>query len=282
MSIIDLKPKWSAESSTRGGNSDSALLSWTALIDNPATDSVESILEEITSLLPDYYEWKPRTSLRARRVSPIMMEVDANYAGPSGGEGGGETGEKMRIKSLPSVSFSTTEEPIDMDADGLPIRTANGEGFDPPITTEFNDLVLTFENDVSTVDYLKQWDYKGAVNSDEFYGFPVGVARIIDITADPTSTGLAIYYKQKTVVQFRKPFGNDDNESAWYHRRISEGFYEKSGTKVVRAVDEFGQPTTKPVLIDKLTGVRINNLNNAQWVLTKRFRYLPFADFNIY
>lgn len=286
MGLIDLKPKWSRESSIRGENESSAILAWTALVDNPATDSVESILQEILGEIPSEHpddSNKRQSSVRAARISPIMLDVEANYVGPTTGEGEDPgTGERQRIKSLPSISFSTTEEPIDVDADGVAIRTVNGEGYDPPITMEFTDLVLTFENDVSTVDYLQQWNYKGATNSDEFFGFPAGVARIIDITADPTATGPDIYYKQTTVVQFRKPIADGAEFIAWYRRQISEGFYEKVGGKIVRAVDEFGQPTTRPVLLDKDTGERINDPANAEWVYIKRYRSLPFAAFNIY
>ena len=76
-------------------------------------------------------------------------------------------------------------------------------------------------------------------------------------------------------IRFRYPF-NTTPEKAWYARVRHEGFYEKlSDGRIVRAIDDNGEPTTKPVLL-KEDGTRETVSENAYWLEFKRYQPLPY------
>lgn len=283
MAIVDMKPKWSGQDATAEKTTAGATLGWTVTVDDPANDDAEFVKSNIAITIThpsdeDMY----LHSARVRRLSPIFFDVEAKYVKNLVQSQEEDPTERPVVVTMPpSVSFSTTEEPVDVDADGEPLRTVNGEGYDPPCLQEFNDLVLTFEKNVSTVDYTEYRTLKGAVSADEFYGFPGGQPRCIDITAKPAQEGEYLFYKQTAVIMFREPLADTPDAKAWYRRLLHEGFYEKVDGKIVRALDENGDETTKPVLLDTTTGARITDPTMAQWKYHRKFREVDFNDYNL-
>jgi hypothetical protein len=282
MAIVDMILKWSGDEA-EAAQSGTAQLIWSITVSDPASDTAESV--KSTATVPTEHPDDPLmflTSFRVRRLSPIYFELEARYTKDVTGSAGLPPTERpVKVTMPPSVSFITTEEPVDVDADGNPLRNVNGEGYDPPCTQEFNDLILTFEKNVASVDYLAYRAVKGSVSSDEFFGFEAGVSRCLDISAMPAQEGDVIFFKQKTVIAFREPLADTPVEKTWWRRNISEGYYEKIDGRIVRALDEDGDEMTRPVLLDNTTGVRIADPTLSQWKYSKKFREVDFADYGI-
>jgi len=283
MPILDMIRKWTGDEAEAAATG-SARLSWSITVDDSENDTSESV--KSTASVPGEHpddEDMILVSFRVRRLSPIYFELDAQYTKDPTGTGGLTPTERpVVVKMPPSISFSTTEEPVDVDEDGNALVTVNGEGYDPPCLQEFNDLILTFEKNVDTVDYLDYWDLKGSVSNDGFYGFPAGVPRCLDITAKPAQEGDAIFFKQTAVVAFRKPLAAGAENLTWWRRILHEGFYEKlPDGRIVRALDDDGAEMTRPVLLDTGTGERITDPAAAMWKYHKKFREVAFADYNL-
>lgn len=278
MSIVDMKQKWSGdEADAAAGEPSSARLAFTIVTDDPSdTAHYVKANAPVPTEHPDDSGMLLQ-SFRVRRLSPIFHELEALYT-PSTAAGQSPTERPVVVKMPPSVSFATTEEPVDVDQQGFALRNVNGEGFDPPCLQEFNDLILTFEKNVSVVDYLAYWDLKGSVASDAFYGFPAGIARCLDITATPAQEGDELFFKQRAMIAFRKPAGGATNSLAWWRRIVSEGFYENIDDKIVRALDDDGMEMTRPVLLDRITGERTDT---AQWAYHQKFREVAFASYDL-
>ena len=82
------------------------------------------------------------------------------------------------------------------------------------------------------------------------------------------------YWSVNAKIQFRFPY-NTTPDKAWHSRVRHEGFYEKIGTKVVKAAVN-GEPVVKPVLL-KADGTRETNPDNAIWLYFPRYKPLPYA-----
>lgn len=278
MAIVDMIPKWSGDEADANVGAGGARLSWSLTVDDPANDNSQSVkaAAPVPTVHPAH-SFMFLSSFRVRRLSPIYFELDAQYALDLTGDKENPPTDRPAIV-LPAISFNTTEEPVDIDRDGFSLRNVNREGFDPPCLQEFNDLVLTFEKNVASIDLLEYWDLKGSVALDEFYGFPAGVARCLDIGAKPAQEGEELFYKQTATIAFRKPVADTPNSLTWHRRIISEGYYEKVDGKIVRAVDEYGSETTRPVLLSRTTGERVTV---AEWAYHRQFGEVNFADYNL-
>lgn len=279
MAIIDMIPKWSGDEADAAVESGGSRLSWSITVDDPANDTSQSV--KLSATVPVQHPSDPAmilSSFRVRRLSPIYFELDAQYVKDLVGDKEDPPTDRPAIV-LPAVSFNTFEEPVDVDQQGFSLRNVNGEGFDPPCVQEFNDLVLTFEKNVATVDFLEYWALKGSVASDAFYGFPAKIARCLDISATPAQEGDELFYKQKTTIAFRKPLADTPEAFTWWRRIISEGYYERlADDRIVRALDEEGAEMTRPVLLDRITGERVTT---AQWAYHQRYPEVAFGDYNL-
>lgn len=127
-----------------------------------------------------YNNWLYVKSKHVETKGPFLYEVRVNYESftdPS-------SSEPAPISPLlqpPEVSwnFVTSNEPIDRDIYGKPITNSAKEAFDPPITRDFDDLVLRVVRNEAEFNALRAAEYKGAVNSDMFLGFAAGVVRCV-------------------------------------------------------------------------------------------------------
>lgn len=281
MAIIDMKQKWSGDEA-EAAPTGTAQLSWSITVDDPANDTSESV--KSTAVVPEEHPSDTDmvlASFRVRRLSPIYFELDARYTKDLTGQQGLTPTERPVVVTQPAVGFSTTEEPVDVDADGFALVTKNGEGYDPPCLQEFNDLILVFEKNVDTVDYQEYRSLKGSVNSDMFFGFDNFTCRCLDIKATPAQEGEFVFYKQSATIAIRAPFAGVATIHTWWRRILHEGYYEKVGGRIVRALDEDGAEMTRPVLLDTTTGERINDPTAAQWKYHRRFNEVAYASYNL-
>lgn len=212
-----------------------------------------------------------------KRMGPIYWMATLKYEGEFG-EGGASS---PATATRPVISWSDTEtdEAIDQDADGNPIVTENNEPIDG-VTMKIADNVLTIERNYRNFSPFLTSEYRHSVNSDTFAGYPAGMGRMIRFTAKQMwDEGEEGYWKVSASIQFRYPY-NTTSEKAWYARVRHEGFYEKVSTRIIRAVDDNGEPTTKPVLLDA-DGARVTDPANATWKEFKRYQPLPYNSLGL-
>jgi hypothetical protein len=226
-------------------------------------------------------------SVRVGRESPLMFRLDTTSLSRGFEPGESPLDEPPDIES----DHATTTEAFDRDVDGKPIMTVNGEGFDPPITDEISDLVLTISKNVPTWDYLQAWLYMGggqrpaASNSDEFLGFPAGSARVRALRARSVTTDDFSYFKATGTFQFRNAAPDSTVAKAWWKRVRSEGFLVRNpfdlAAPPVRATDGEGAPAVKPVQIDPADGTEEADKTKAHWVEFQLGLSLPFSVFGL-
>ena len=212
-------------------------------------------------------------SASVSRVSPILSIVVAEWSGEAGPFGIGDT----PVNEEPDIEWTdaVSNEAIDVDWDGNPIVTVNGE----PITgatMEIADQVLSVTRNFAGFSPWLTHQYRHSVSSDIFAGYPAGTARLVAFNArqQRASTGF-IYWKVSAKVQFRFPY-NTTPDKAWYFRTRHEGFRVKIGSDIVRAVDKFQVPVTTPVLL-KSDGTLETNPANAHFLEFKRYQSLPYS-----
>jgi hypothetical protein len=281
MSIVSVEKGWSRTSS-QGSSSDGKTFSlsftegWQVVHSADATE-LEILnapgLPQVRDFYPDTFV--PCTSVGpVSKLGPIFSIVMIQYDGEVGPNGFDDPPENK----LPEYTWSdsTTSEAIDEDWDGNPIVTANDEPIQG-VTMDIADQTLTITRNYLLFSPWLTHQYRHSVNSDAFAGYPAGTARLVGFSASNqvSENGSYTYWKVNAKVQFRYPY-NTTAEKAWYARVRHEGFYVKVDGNVVRATDDYGEPTTKPVLL-KADGTEETDSDNAHWLEFKRYQPLPYA-----
>lgn len=205
-------------------------------------------------------------------VSPILTIAIASLSGQRG-----LNGQHPADIPDPEIEWTDAEkdEGIDTDADGNPIVTVNGEPI-YGVTEAFADPVLNITRAFRFIDLYSIRAYRRSVNSDTFYGWPPGTARLRKYSAkrvlDDATGG---YWMVSASFQFRAPV-HTTAAQVWYKRVRHEGLYENVGGEIIRAVDRGGQPVTKPVLL-KSDGTREFDINSAHWLTFRTLDPLPYS-----
>lgn len=209
------------------------------------------------------------------RLAPTLGMVVAEYDGETGPDDSNSSPTETKIKV--TWSASVTDEPIDSDWYGKPIRTKNEEPIHG-LTERLADDVCTIERNFSFVNRYALRQYRRAVNSDTFMGWPPGTVRIIDDTAEATYVnGVADYWTVRMSFQFREPF-NTTPEKAWYKRVRHEGMWVRDAAgQVPHHAWDLKTKTwvTKPILL-KEDGTREDDPDNAYWLEIRTLGALPF------
>jgi len=117
-----------------------------------------------------------------------------------------------------SYSFVTVTEPVDIDITGAPITNSAGELFDPPITREFHDLVLRIVRNEAGFNALLAAEYKGAVNSDVWYGFAAETIRCVVFDGVQRRVAGLIYWRVTYELHIRW--------DGWRKRVMDAGYIE--------------------------------------------------------
>ena len=204
------------------------------------------------------------------KVGQLMSIVPVEYDGQVGPTGIADNPLNHRPKY--SWTDATTNEPIDQDVNGQPIVTVNGEPIEG-LTMEVADQVLTVQRNFALFSPWLTHQYRHSVSSDVFATFPAGTARMIAFSADSQDAATFSYWSVTAKIQFRYPY-NTTPDKAWHSRARHEGFYEKIGTRIVKAAVN-GEPVVKPVLL-KADGTRETVAANAIWLYFPRYTPLPY------
>lgn len=165
---------------------------------------------------------------------------------------------------------------IDSDWDGNPVVTANGEAIHG-VTMEIADQVVTIKRNYALFSPWITHQYRHSTNSDSFYNYAAGTARLVGFSATPQKFTAATYWEVVARVQFRFPFRTTPAK-AWYARVLHQGLMVKGADgKITRAIDpKTKNETAVPVLL-KADGTKETNAANAVWLEFKRYNSLPYS-----
>jgi hypothetical protein len=185
-------------------------------------------------------------------------------------------------------STAKSQEQIDVDVNGDPIVTVNGEQFDPPITEDVHDIQVTFGQNVDNRNQALI-DAAGCTNSDVFLGYAPGQCMIDQVQfkylSDPNNG--ASYWRQTATVLIRRTPPNNpgglQNGDLWKKRIRAEGYKIKvAGDDTPRnAKDGEGNPSAVPVLHDAASGELIEDPKQAQWYYFRTRGEIAFQPLNI-
>lgn len=309
MAAVNVHKTWESEL-TGERESRSGLRKWTVLVDDPTTGELDAGLAPDIPRIGDPWDaadyWLQAASIKVRAISPYLYEVSVNYAtretyppnappvgtgpGPWGSPGiGGGPGTSYTVVfgDQPSPidepaeitwGFASSQEPIDADIHGNPLRNTADEPFDPPPTREFNDLVCTFQRNEAAVNPLTMLAYQDAVNSDQFGFANAGQARITRLTAESRTVQGFTFWRVRYEIQFRA--------DGWKKRILNEGFRERTGKDskelpIYRQItDDAGNPLSKPVLLDA-QGKRLADDKPPVWLYFDVYPVRPFAPLGL-
>lgn len=233
--------------------------------------------------------YKSSPYVRAKRVSsiargPTMSIVSLEFEG----QVDRDDESKSPISFKPDVSWSDSisVEPVDEDVYGKPIVTATGEPLDG-VTVDVNDPVVTIKKNFLNFNSYLMYEYRRATNSDAFLGYPAGMARMIQYSADMNYyDDTQAYWEITAQIQFRITIRTTP-ERAWWKRVRHEGYYcyidnpfSPGNFIKVRARDENNEPTTRPVLL-KEDGTQETDPTKAHWLEFQVFKSLPFQQLGL-
>lgn len=281
MSIVSIVQMWSRDSSMATISDDRTIRGYSASTAFQIVTSADATREEVLAAagLPrvgDVLAGAPAIFVKKVnpiRVSPILWIATVDYGGEFGPAGVTES----PLNNPPEINWTDaeTDEPIDTDADGNAIVTANGEPI-YGVTAKFADPVLNVTRNFRTINLYGIAAYRRSVNSDSFQGWPPGTARLIRYAATKVYDNAGGYWKVSAAIRFRAPI-HTTAEQAWFARVRHEGLYEKDANgNIVRAVDRLGEFVQRPVLL-KSDGTRENDINSAYWKLFRRYAPLPYS-----
>lgn len=170
--------------------------------------------------------------VKRQPVGPIMSIVQVDWAGDPGGDG----------QSDPTTqppkwvwSNTVTSEPVDTDADGIPLCNSNGElkeGF----TKEVSDFTLSVSRNFQAVNTYALVQYLDSVNSDAWGSpdsiWPAGTGMLRTFVAEVQLPGSANqYYTVNAQIDFRVPYLTIPAR-AWWYRYRNDGMNVQGGSKV--------------------------------------------------
>lgn len=204
---------------------------------------------------------------RATPIGPFFWVVEVFYEGDT------------IITSSVDVRWGsvTTTEPIDRDWNGGAIVTANNEQVDG-LSVDVADQVVVIRRRFSSINIAAVNPYRRSTNSDTFLGFLPGTARLTDYDAENSFTAGAANegWTVTARIQFREPFAGTTPAQAWYKRWRHEGLMVRVDGVVRRALDNFGQDVTKPVLL-KADGTQETDSEQAVFIHTQVYGSLPYS-----
>lgn len=255
-----------------------------ALQNQGVTDTGEKIFSGVSHPLNDFFLVE---DISIERKTPIIYEAKVSYKSPKYRDSNGSGDPVDPTLQPPDVKYSTvtTEEAIDEDIDGNAIATETGELYQG-VTKSVSDLVVTIGKNYSIFNPVSFYDYFDSVNSDTFLGFPPGVAKVMNIAADPVIESDSLYWKVTVQIQFRKPGPNTTTARAWWTRLKHEGYYrfteevtEKPG---VPCVDINGDNSTQPMPLDN-NGFQIKkgNIGPERWREFEIYESVAFSGMNL-
>jgi hypothetical protein len=182
--------------------------------------------------------------------SPHMRVVRAAYAVltiPETNDNGSPLFKPAEI----FVDWSETEEPFDIDADGVPILNAAAQKFDAYPTRPRSDMEITFIRNEPFYPLGKAIFFKDTTNSDTVVINPIGAFEPETLLCRPIRMAEPVTPYSRYV---RVVYGFRHRPDGWRTRQMNVGYagwYSDNGaTKLGRFVDGLNNPVSEPVLLD--------------------------------
>lgn len=178
-------------------------------------------------------------SVAVRNDSPLAFQVTVNYI---------EIENPLEQPTIVEWLSASTTEPIDTDIVDRAILNSSDEPFDPPITEEFNDLLLRGVYNVAVFNPVGASIYINAVNTDFFLGFSPRQIKVVTYTSREIRAITGNFYVQITVeFQFRV--------DGWRRKILDQGYRTReadvAGQRVYKNIkDDEGEDITEPVLLN--------------------------------
>jgi hypothetical protein len=189
-------------------------------------------------------------SYRDGEVKGLLWDVTVSY-GPwnplEHTADGDPTHQPVRFE----IEQITVEVPLYAALDGNPIVNAAGDPFDPPLTDEVTEFLVTCYRNEETIDIfsLLSLTGKGQVNAAPWNGFPAKTVKVLPVKipqAQWSQEGQKLYYPM--VYQFHVRL------EGWTRKVINQGMnelYTSGGTTKRRPiVDAYGAKVSDPALLD--------------------------------
>jgi hypothetical protein len=156
---------------------------------------------------------------------------------------------------------STTSEPVDTDADGIPFCNSNAElkeGF----TKDVSDFSLTVNRNFQAINTYTLSQYLDSVNSDPWGSpdsiWPPGTGALQSFTAQTIQEGVDLYYQVTARIDFRIPYLTIPAR-AWWYRYRNDGLNVRTGTKLTFSGGGASAQATAIAIVSAgvITGIRL-------------------------
>jgi len=246
MAIVTYTEHWQGAGSTSNRESGTSARVFDVIVDG-ADAPYEHLLIERSPLFPlayDVHPYEPYLFVSNKSATenpgPKKYKLTIEY---------GSIGNPEDIPPQIEWTYATSSEPIDRDFDGNAITNSAGETSDPPLNDEKEDQIYRLVYNSFTFDILRSAEYKGAVNSDVWFGFEPGHAKVITLSGTFNGSETVPFWTITQEVQIRF---ND----TWEKRYLDQGFRKKTGTdadgnpEYETIKDKNGDPVSQPVLLD--------------------------------
>lgn len=304
MAFVDVKEDWSGINLKIAPKTEKVVRVFTVLLDGTDSNTEAPFAAREATGIPrkgDTYpghDWIVCDSIEPSPVSPTMFKVVVKYVRKSWSA----SDEDNPLEEPAQIDFAsiTVVEPVDADVYGTPIVNSAGEGYDPPVTREFHDLVVRITRNEVDFDPMDILNFKGTCNLNPFWGAPRGVAKIANINAPMVRVNDDLVYRRVTYeIHLRRPekelyeaiglTWGQACEYAWQTRLLDRGFREiakddagnvevdADGATIYKVFrGKYDIPLSDPVMLDG-TGSRLAKDADPVWFWFYRY---PFADWS--
>lgn len=163
------------------------------------------------------------------------------------------------------------------DKDGVPIVNSAGQEFTEPPEEEDYHMILVAEKNFATLAEIIALNqtYARGVNTDTFYGATARKCLCMPIKCSPPK-------EENDVTFYTATFQIKISDKQWDLKIVDQGYMHKKGTgdELYRALDEDGEPTAEPVLLDT-DGTRLAAGTVGQFLTFRRRREVAFSGLGI-
>lgn len=196
-------------------------------------------------------------SKQARRISPIMAEVELDCSAPTNGDGSGG-GNPLNQPPEINIDFEYEEIGFDLTPDKKRICTPAGEPY-RNLTTRRAITVFTIQRNLQNFDLDLAESYINCVNSSTFLKRPAGRVIADGFSARSVIVPNGISYAI-VMARFRsrRPDPGQTDEKAWYKKelraglfcRVRKGLPSQNTWIVTRCKDTLHQPASVPMVLN--------------------------------
>lgn len=141
-----------------------------------------------------------------------------------------------------SYSFAKYGVVVEEDTEGKPVVNSAKQVFDPPVEIDDSRPTVVIERNERTFSFAMAVDYQDAVNSDTWWGLEAGIAKMMQITGQPSVENGISFYRVRYEIELRR--------EGWKKRILDRGFYERIDGKLKVIKDDDQTSSPEPDLLD--------------------------------